>query len=930
MHITPMTTHLPRWTLACTLTLAATLLAGCGGDGPEKLLASARTYLAKGELRPAVIELKTLLQKTPDSPEARFLLGKALLASDEPVVAEVELRKALDLKHPRQAVLPELARAMLDQGKQKEIISQFSTQTLDDKLAQARLKTTLGWAHARSGAAPLADAAFKQALEAVPGHVPAQVGMARQLAIQGDRDAALKVVNGIIAAGTADAETWLLQGDLLAFGKSDRDGAIAAYRKAIVAEKANLTAHAGIIVLQMSSGDGKAAGEQVAELQKVRPGHPMTGFFQAQLAFEKGDFKSAKELVSQLLKVAPDHPQVNQLAGAIELASGSVAVARVHLSKTLKANPEAVAARRMLAAAYLKSGESSKALELLEPMLAQSPSDGVFFAMAGEAHMQAGDLDKASAMFSRAALANPKNTTNLTALARTRFLKGDTLGAVADLQRIAASDTGSVADLELVNAQLRRRDFQGALKAIDGLESKQPGKPLGSLLRGAAYLGLKDTAQARASFEKALAQDAAFFPAAFNLATLDIADKKPQAAQQRFDAVLKAQPGHLRALLSLADLRARNGASQKEVTDLLTTAVRLNPTQAPAHLSLINNHLVNKQAEPALAAAQQADAALPDQPSILDALGRAQLAAGQRNQALATFNKLAAAQPGNALAHMRVADINLAMKDSEAAIQSLKRAIAAKPDFAPALLRLFALEVQAGRSAEALKLARDLQKRQPAQSMGFVLEGDAHRAQKNNDAALVAYKAALGKAAPSDAATRYHGLLTATGKKAEADQFAKSWAKDHANDVVFAVYLGDAALGRRDMADAEVAYRRVIELQPNHAAALNNIAWLMVKTDKPGALSYAEKANALVPNQPALMDTLAMALAAEKKLDQALEIQKKALALAPDSNVVRLGLARLYVQAGQKAQARDLLEPLSKLGKKFPEHAEVKSLVAGL
>ena len=925
-----MTTHSIRWTLACSLALAATLLAACGTDSPEKLLASAKVYLAKGEVRAAVIELKTALQKAPDSPEARFLLGKALLASEEPVVAEVELRKALDLKHPRQAVLPELARAMLDQGKHKELLSQFGSEILNDKLSHARLKTTLGWAHARSAASPQAEAAFKQALEAVPGHVPAQVGMARLLAVRGDRDAAVKTVDAIIAAGTADAETWVLKGDLLAFGQSDRDGAIAAYRKAIAADKANLTAHVNIIVLQMSGGDSKAAGEQVAELQKVRPGHPMTSFFLAQVAYEKGDFKSAKELVAQLLKVAPDHPQVNQLAGAIELASGSVTVARSHLSKTLQANPESVAARRMLASVYLKSGEGSKALELLEPMLAQTPSDGVAFTMAGEAHMQAGNLDKASAMFSLAAKANPKNTANLTALARTRFLKGDTLGAVADLQQIAASDKGAVADLELVNTQLRSRDYQGALKSIDGLERKLPGKPMPSLLRGAAYLGLKDSAQARASFEKALTQDATFFPAAFNLAALDVADKKPQAAQQRFEAILKAQPGHLQALLALADLRARNGASKQEVTDLLTTAVRLNPTQAPAHLSLINNHLANKQTEPALAAAQQADAALPDQPAILDALGRAQLAAGQQNQALSTFNKMAAVQPGNAAVHMRVADANLAMKNFEAAIQSLKRAVAAKPDFVPALLRLFALEVQAGQTVEALKLARDLQKRQPAHSLGFMLEGDALRVQKNNDAALAAYKTAQGKVAPSDAATRYHAVLMSTGKKAEADQFARTWAKDHANDATFAVYLGDVALARKDLPAAEAAYRRVIELQPNHAAALNNIAWLMVKTNQPGALQYAEKANALVPNQPALMDTLAMALAAEKKLDQALEIQKKALALAPESSVLRLGLARLYVQTGQKAQARELLESLGKLGDKFAEQAEVKSLLAGL
>lgn len=925
-----MQKSLPRWSSLAVAASLAGLMAACGSGDPEKLLASARAYLAKGELRPAVIELKSAIQKSPDLPEARFLLGKALLASEDPVGAELELRKALELKHPRELVLPLLGQAMLDLGQHKEVIAQFGNATLDSKDALASLRTSVGLAHARSGAGPAAIAAFGQALEAAPGHVPALNGIARQLAVAGDRDAAFKAAADIIATGKADADTWVLQGDLLIFGKNDKDGAYAAYRKAIGLSKAHLPAHTGILQLQVGTGDTKGAAAQVAELAKVRPTHSTTRYFQSQVAYLQGDHKAAKELVLQLLKAAPDHPQLNQLAGAIELALGSNAEARAYLSKALKAAPGSIVARRLLASSLLRTGEAAKALELLQPALAQASPDSVALAIAGEAYMHLGDLEKASAMFALAAKANPSNTSNLTALARTRFLKGDAEGAVADLQQIAATDSGTVADLELVNTHLRRRDFQGALKAIDGLDRKQAGKPLNALLRGIAYQGLKDVAQARASFGKALALDPSYFPAAFNLAALDLAEKNPQAAQERFEAMLKVQPGHLRANLALADLKARSGAHQKEVTDLLMTAVRLNPGEAAAHLSLVNNYLVNKQPDQAVAAAQQADAALPGQPAVLDALGRAQQAAGQPNQAQATFNRIAALQPGNPLAYLRMADMNLAAKDTDAAIESLKRAVAAKPDAVVPLQRLFVLQLQAGRYADATKLARDVQRSQPAHSLGFVFEGDVLRAQKNEAAALTAYKSALGKAAADIAAPRVHSQLVSMGRRAEADQFASAWTRDHAKDVPFAVYLADNALARKEYAGAESAYRRVVEVQPNHVAALNNIAWLMVKNGSPGALPFAEKANQLQPNQPALMDTLALVLAAEKRIDQALELQKKALAIAPESNTLRLTLARLHVQAGQKPQARELLESLGKLGEKFPDHAEVKMLLASL
>lgn len=925
-----MNTHLLRWTPTVAAMCVAALLTACGGASADKLVESAKAYMAKGEWRPAVIELKSAIQKQPESPEARFLLGKALLASEEPVGAEVELRKALELKHPRDMVVPELARAMLELGQHKEIIAQFSDAKLGAKEALASLKTSLGQAHARSGAGPAAIAAFKQALEAVPQYVPALNGMARQLAVDGDRESALKATADIIAGGKPDAETWVLEGDLQIFAKNDKNAAVAAYRKAIALVKDHLPAHAGIIQLQVGTADTQGAVAQVAELQKVRPNHPTTLYFQAQVAYLQGQHKAAKELVLQLLKGAPDHPPLNQLAGAIELALGANEEARAYLSKALKGAPNSIVARRLLADALLRAGEANKALELLQPALTQASPDSVALAVAGQAYMQIGDLDKASAMFAQAAKANPSNTNNLTALARTRFMKGDAEGAIADLQQIAASDSGTVADLELVNTQLRRRDFKAALTAIDGLERKQAGKPLSALLRGVAYQGLKDSTQARASFGKALALDPSYFPAAFNLAALDLAEKKPQAAQERFEAVLKAQPGHLRALLALADLRARSGADKQQVTELLSTAVRLNPGEAAAHLSLVNNHLVNKQTDAAVAAAQQADAALPGQPAILDALGRAQYAAGQRNQAHATYNRIAALQPGNPLAHLRIAEMNLAAKDNDAAIESLKRAVAAKPDAALPLQQLFAVQLQSSRYADALKLARDLQKSQPAQSLGFVFEGDVHRAQKNDAAALAAYKTALGKSVPEIAAPRHHSQLVSMGRKAEADQFATAWTKEHAKGVTFAIYLADSALARKDYLAAEAAYRRVVDLQPGNVAALNNIAWLMVKNNKPGALAFAERANELQPNQPALMDTLAVVLAAEKRIDQAIELQKKALSLAPNSDTLRMTLARLHVQAGQKPQARELLEALDKLGEKFPEHAEVKSLLASL
>jgi len=109
---------LPRFvTLALLAVLAAAVLAagfsGCGGESTQDLVSSAKAKLEKEDSKGAVIQLKTALQQSPQSAEARYLLGKALLAEGRTGEAMVELEKARDLKHPDNAVLPLLAQGML-------------------------------------------------------------------------------------------------------------------------------------------------------------------------------------------------------------------------------------------------------------------------------------------------------------------------------------------------------------------------------------------------------------------------------------------------------------------------------------------------------------------------------------------------------------------------------------------------------------------------------------------------------------------------------------------------------------------------------------------------------------------------------------------------------------------------------------------------
>ena len=122
----------------------------------------------------------------------------------------------------------------------------------------------------------------------------------------------------------------------------------------------------------------------------------------------------------------------------------------------------------------------------------------------------------------------------------------------------------------------------------------------------------------------------------------------------------------------------------------------------------------------------------------------------------------------------------------------------------------------------------------------------------------------------------------------------------------------------------------MLDIQPKNALALNNVAWLLVKQGKPGAVAMAEQATTLLPDRAPLLDTLATALAADKQYAKAIEAQKRAIVISPQDNTLKLALARHYLANGEKPQARAELEALAKLGDRFAGQAEVATMLKAL
>jgi putative PEP-CTERM system TPR-repeat lipoprotein len=282
------------------------------------------------------------------------------------------------------------------------------------------------------------------------------------------------------------------------------------------------------------------------------------------------------------------------------------------------------------------------------------------------------------------------------------------------------------------------------------------------------------------------------------------------------------------------------------------------------------------------------------------------------------------------LGFLGLAEAQLAANDAGAAGRTVRRALEVAPGHLGAQRLGITAAMRQKQPAQALAIAREVQQQRPDQAVGYLLEGEIEIAQKRWDTAMPALRKAMTLAEPAQAPERLHQVLRQTGKAADADALERSWLKDHPRDALFLFYLGDVALASKDLVGAEQRYQAVLAVAPEHALSLNNIAWLLMQQNKPGALAYAERAVRAAPGRPALMDTLALALAAEQQPAKAIELQKQALAMLPDDPSLRLNLARFYAQAGEKRLAKTELDRLAALGDRFARQDEVAVLSKSL
>ncbi len=909
--------------------LLPVLLAACHHESGAQLRGKAEAYRRHGDQRSAVITLKNALEAEPRSADTRYLLGAAYYDLGDGLSAEKEARQALEQGYPKEAALALLARSLNLQAEYQKALD--ATGKDDDARGELLAPRADAWLALEKEAR--ARTLYEKALQANPNDAAAMIGMGRVAFVGGDPARAHAWAGRILARDPKHIDALMFEAELL---RAENKGgqAFDIYDKVLALQPQHRTAHVEKAYTAIGLERYQMAQAELDAALKLAPGSVLVTYTQALLDFSRGRIQESHDSLLKVLRVAPEHMPSVLLAGVVNMRLGSYYLAEHHFRHYLERTPGNLYARKMLASSLLGTGHSKEAREALEPMLLNPEASGFrdaqLLALAGESSMRSRDYGQATTLFEKASELEPGSSSLRTSLGLSRLEKGDTARALRELQEAVALDKESAeAAVALIRTELRLQHADAAGQAVQALERVQPENAVVHELKGLVAIAHHEPAKARAALQRALAIDPAYFAAAADLAQLALDEKKPDLARQQmldFLAKNKASVPALTMLASLADAARR----QDEATRWLEQAAAVDPNAVGPAVNLIGQYLRVGQLLKALNLARTLQVRHPDNPDMLDLLGKSQLANGERGEALATYRKLSIALPRSAQVLMQVAALSLVQNQPMQAEEALKGVLAMQPDFPAAQLALAELYVRKGSRDLALLVAEQLQRRHPQAAAGYQLQGDILMSKRQAAEALPQYERASTLSPSNELAIKIDDALRQAGRRPEAIQRLDRWLAGHPDDVRVQAYKAQTLMAEGDFRQAAGRLEAVLERQPENAVVLNNLALAYQELGDARAQATAEAAYRHAGEQPDVMDTLAWILVDKGgKADGArgLLLLRKAHALAPKARDIRYHLAAALAKSGDRAGARRELEALAAGDMRFAQAGQARGLL---
>jgi tetratricopeptide (TPR) repeat protein len=314
-----------------------------------------------------------------------------------------------------------------------------------------------------------------------------------------------------------------------------------------------------------------------------------------------------------------------------------------------------------------------------------------------------------------------------------------------------------------------RKNYSQTLRYADEILSNQPKLPQARLLRAVGLMGTQNYIEARSELT-ALGEDLPqYTEVEFQLAALDLAEKKFRDAETRFRRLYGEDKRQIRALAGLAETYAAENRLD-EVTSLLTGELKKSPDSDAIRTLLADTAVRKGNYDLALELYQQAAAKNPRSAKLQSSLGAIYRLKGDVTKSIACFQIVKDLSPSDPAASAVLGDALHSAGRIPEAIANYRQALELDPENPSALNNLAFVLADGEQSLdEAQKLAEQAVQRVPQEPHFTDTLGYVFLKRKLDGRAIKIYNDLTAKY-PANPVYRYHfGLaLLNDGQKARA------------------------------------------------------------------------------------------------------------------------------------------------------------------
>jgi tetratricopeptide (TPR) repeat protein len=476
-------------------------------------------------LRAQETQLRAGLSKDPEDAPTRLKLGRVYIALGNFPAATEQARAA-----QRSAAYRDDADALLSSALLRE--NQFLVLLRDVKpgdrkpQVESEVRTSLGIAMLDTRRIDEAASLLQDAVRLNPASGLAHVGLARVLILLRKLPEARKHIE---AAQLISPKQVLITRIAAELDRASGDAteAIAKFNEVLRASPTNVRALAGRAAAWISLDKLSDAQNDINAVLALRlpRTNPNVTFLGALILARQEKFAEAHRLLEKAQRVFDRMPIGLYLQGVLNYELGYLEIANTSLSNFYAVQPNASGAALLRAAIALRRKDSAAAIRVLEPFVTISPTDHLAVTMLAQAYVRNGRLEQAINMYDKLSTTPP--VAPKVDATRLMMIYGDAYGDLTEVDKIIMR---KAPDTVVSMAALRDGDVSKAAKMAEELAMTRPDDARVQNLLGAVRIAQQRLPEAEAIFRGLLEKQPDFSMAAFGLAQVLMAEKRPHEA----------------------------------------------------------------------------------------------------------------------------------------------------------------------------------------------------------------------------------------------------------------------------------------------------------------------------------------------------------------------------------------------------------------